>query len=106
MFNPSAVGTLGAQEERKLAIGTVKSGKKKKLPLNGAGGWHLMRRILEIFYHFPDSKFTLLLVNRKNYKKGKIDQTQVPYCLYLSWLSWTKLCCKKICAPSTSFMYE
>ena len=36
-------GALSTPRVQKLAIRTVKSGEKKKLPLEGAGGWHLMR---------------------------------------------------------------
>ena len=68
---------VGAQEVRKLAVGTVNSGKKKNLPLERAGGRHLMRRFLEIFYRLLDGKFqvkfTLPLVDHKSYKKGRID---------------------------------
>ena len=72
-----------------------------------------MRRFWKIFYHLLNGKSrvnsTLPLGGTQGYKIGEIDQTQVSYCsniLYLAWLSWTKLCCKKLCAASIFFMSE
>lgn len=47
---------VSTQEVQKLAVGTVKSGKKQNLPLTGASRRHLMRQFREIFYHLLDGK--------------------------------------------------
>ena len=57
VFSPSSAGMLSAHKERKIASETVNIGKKEKLPLNGVGGWQLMRKFLEIFYRLLDGKF-------------------------------------------------
>ena len=53
---------METQEVRQLAIPTVKLGKKKILPLQGAGGWKLMRRFRKIFYRLLDGKFLISLI--------------------------------------------
>ena len=72
-----------------------------------------MRKFLKIFYRLHDGKFqvrfTQMLVDRKGYKRRRIDRKRVSYRLnsfYLACFSLTSFFGKSLCAYCVPFMSE
>lgn len=100
-----------APREQKPTIGIVKSGKKKKLPLEGAGDRNLMKRFWKNFYRLHYGKFqirfTRPLVNREGYKSRRIEQRRVLCFLrnfYFLNLSLPSLGFETLCAYCVVFI--